>query len=436
MKVLKNDILTFFKTMLMVLGLVCTLSACSTSKSDGDVAIIDAELTGEESDLDEQQRSCWQAELLAGFYDAMAASSLRAYPKVTKSAMPFMMVAFAVWLSFRILRHISSVVEESPAEVWTEVARMAFVCLVCGLFASSESLLFFVLNKIIFPIYYAFLEYGSEVLAALGPDADVGGYADSNFCIVYTNSFTCKLPTPSELSMNAASGYFPTAPSEMMQCLTCATSDRLHLGFTIGSTLMTMNSLTADLCGLILFAIFAIVKVAFVFYMVDSIFRMNIMIILLPCFILAYPFKFTRKWTKIGFLSILNSAAIIAFMAILISMALLAMQYILIDNSDLIANRDNFVDFGVIPLSLILVAFLILKSIGISVALAGSIIGVESATDFQKKIASLAAQVGKRLFSFVSGGVGKLLMRSQSVQRIKEAKDKMKERLNQWAGRS
>ena len=105
MKAYKDNIFTFLKTILMVFGLVCMLSACQTEK--GDVSAMDGELTGEESDLDEQQRSCWQAEILAAFYDAMAASSLNTYPKVTGSAMPFMMVAFALWLSLRILKHIS-----------------------------------------------------------------------------------------------------------------------------------------------------------------------------------------------------------------------------------------------------------------------------------------------------------------------------------------
>ena len=436
MKTCKDNIFTFLKTILMVFGLVCMLSACQTEK--GDVSAMDGELTGEESDLDEQQRSCWQAEILATFYNAMAASSLNTYPKVTGSAMPFMMVAFALWLSLRILKHISSVVEESPAEIWTEVFKMAFVCLTCGLLASSTGFLLFVLNKIIFPIYYAFLEYGSEILNAMTQNGSMGsegvylGEPGKGFCIVYTNSLTCQAPTPSEVSLTE----FPSGPSEMMQCLTCATSDRMQLGFTLSTFLMTMNTLSAGMCGIILYAIFSIVKIAFVFYMIDSIFRMNIMIILLPCLILAYPFKYTRKWTKNGFLSILNSSAIMAFIAILIAMALLAMQYILVDNTDLFGRRENFTEFGIIPLSLILIGFLILKSIGIAVSLADSFVGGGAGSDFQKKIASLAAQVGKKLFTWVSGGVGKLIMKSPAAQRIKEARDKAKENLNKMAGRS
>lgn len=449
MCIFKNNILHFLKAIFAILCVVCMLSACSST--DGkEMTLIEGNLSGEKSDLDEQQRSCWQAEILAAFYDAMAESSLKAYPEVTKSAMPFMMVAFALWLALRILKHISSVVEESPSEVWTEITRMAFVCLVCGLLASSTPFLLFTLNKIVLPIYYAFLEYGSEVLNALtqGESMDSKGIYLGNadavyekktvggFCIVYTNSLTCQAPTPSQVDMAQANGIFPPSISEMMQCLTCATSDRMQLGFTLSMFLMTMHSLSAALCGLILFAVFAIVKIAFVFYMVDSIFRMNIMVILLPCFILAFPFKFTRKWTKIGFLSVIGSAAIMAFMAILIAMALLAMQYILVDNADLFGTREHYTEFGVMPLSLILIAFLVLKSITLAVSLASSVVGGSSDTDFQRKVASLGAQMGKRVFSAITGGLGKVLLKNPAVQRIKDARDRGKDKLDHWAGRS
>jgi hypothetical protein len=151
---------------------------------------------------------------------------------------------------------------------------------------------------------------------------------------------------------------------------------------------------------------------------------------------MAYPFKFTRKWTKIGFVSVLNSAAIMVFIAILIGMALLAMQYILIDNADLFGTREHYTEFGIIPLSLILIAFLVLKSIAIAVALADSIVGGRAGTDFQKKIAKFAAWVGKKIFSAVTGGVGKVFLRSKAVQRARDARDRAKEKLDRWAGRS
>ena len=122
-----QNILKMLKTGIMIVILALSVVACSSDK--GDVSGI--ELEGEQSELEEQQRACWQAGLLRMFYDAMAESSMKAYPKVTKSALPFIMVAFAVWLSLRLLKHVGSVVEESPAEVWTEISRMAFMCLFC-----------------------------------------------------------------------------------------------------------------------------------------------------------------------------------------------------------------------------------------------------------------------------------------------------------------
>ena len=111
MKIRWQDILKILKTGLMIFALVFCLAACSSDKGE----VSGMEIEGEESELDERQRACWQAGLLSMFYDAMAESSMKAYPLVTKSTMPFIMVAFAIWLSFRILKHVGSVVEESPA---------------------------------------------------------------------------------------------------------------------------------------------------------------------------------------------------------------------------------------------------------------------------------------------------------------------------------
>ena len=436
-----DDIFKFLRTAICVTLIALSLCACGSSK--GDVNVITIE--GEESSLDtedevqEQQRSCWQAQFLDMFYQAMAESSLKAYPKVTSSAMPFIMTAFAVWLSLRLLKHVSSVVEESPAEVWTEVARMAFTCLCCGLLASSTAFLLFTLNKLIFPVYYAFLEYGSLVLNTMTTGQDInspGIYlgdpnGDNGVCLIYQNSLVCKAPELEDVTMS----HFPTGPSEMMQCLTCAISDRMQLGFALAKQMMSSINFSGVICGIIVYAIFLIVKISFVFYIVDSIFRMNIMIILLPCFILAYPFKFSRKWTKTGFLMAINSSAILAFMAIIVAIAMLAMQVLLENNADVLGNRDLYQEFGITSLMLVMISFMVLKSIGLAVTMANSLVGGGGSADFQKKIAKMAATVGKRAFSFVTFGIGKFLMKSPIAERLKEHKDHLKKQMNKAAGR-
>ena len=432
MEQLKN-ISKFFKTILMVVCSVMILAGCNEK------GLIEEEpVAGEESDLDEQHRTCWQASVLSAFYKVMGKSAMAAYPKVTKSAMPFMMMAFAVWLSIRLLKHVSSVVPENISEVWTEITRMFFACFVCGILASQTGFLMFVLNKLVFPIYYAFLEYGGAVLNSmqLGDNSDgiYLGNEEDGFCLIYDQPIVCQPPALEAVT----TGHFPQGPSYMMQCLTCAINDRMNIGFQLSIKLLGIGTLTSALCGLILFAIFAIVKINFIFYIVDSIFRMTIMIILLPCFIMAYPFKFSRKWTKTGLVSVLNSAAILAFIAIMVSMALAAMQFILLDNYDLFIT-ENFAEAGIMPLSLILIGFLILKSIEISVGLASTLVGGSTGTDFQKKIAKLGASAAKAAISWATSGVAKLFMKNEKIAAMHEKAQNMKkeiqERMNKLAGR-
>ena len=437
MKTVVKDILKVIKGLLMVLALVMCLSACSTDKGD----ITGANTDGEQSELDEQQRTCWQANLLEMFYNAMSESSMKAYPKVTKSAMPFIMVAFAIWMSIRLLKHISSLVEESPAEVWTEIGRMAFMCIFCGLLASSTDFLLFTLNKFIFPVYYTFLEFGSRImeLSASGSDTNIKGQVIGKTCLFYTNDLICTAPALEKATM----GHFPTGPSDLMQCMVCATSDRLQLGFVLAKEMLSAASITSIFLGLIVYAIFIMVKISFVFYLVDSIFRMNIVIIILPFLILSVPFKATRKWAKEGALTIFNSAACMMCIAIIATMSMLAMQTIINDNSAAFGDKDTYAEFGIVPLSILLVAFLILKSLGLAVSIAGTIVGGGGNTNFQKKVAKLAAFFAKKAFGLVTGGAGKVVTNvidkneklRETRNKVNQLKQKANGALNRWAGR-
>lgn len=437
-----QDIFKFIKAGIMVLALVVCLAGCKTD--DGDVSGAVA-TTEEESSLDEQQRACWQSHLLEMFYNAMAESSMKAYPQVTKGAMPFIMVAFAIWLSLRLLKHMSSVVEESPAEVWTEVGRMAFSCLFCGLLASSTGFLLFTLNKFIFPVYYAFLEYGSRILelAAGGEDVDGKGQLLGETCLYYTNSLICAAPPLEPISYSSGQAVFPSGPSELMQCLVCATSDRMQIGFTISNELFSATSLSSWISAMTIYVIFLFVKISFVFYLVDSIFRMNIVVIILPFLILAVPFKFSRKWVKEGLLTIFNSSAVMMCIAIIATMAMLAMQTLINDNSDFLGDKAAYHEFGIVMLSMVLIAFLVLKSISLAVSLAGSIVGGGGNTEFSKKVGKLAAWTAKKAFVMITAGFGSMFVGViDRIQVLREAKQKMQKSkaqggnfLNKLAGR-
>lgn len=435
-----QDIFKLIKTALMTVIVVLCLAGCSSSNGNSTGADLKDE---QQEELDEQQRSCWQGAMLAQFYNLMGKSALKAYPHVTKTALPFIMAAFAVWLSIRVLKHVSSVMEETSAEVWTEVGRMAVMCLFCGLLASSTDFLLYALNTFVFPIYYAFLEFGSEVLALAAGDSSSKGQMLGETCLIYTNeNMVCKAPSLTPIT-SGGEDSFPSGPSDMMQCLVCTTSDRMQIGFVIAKNLLSQLSISSFFAGIIIYVIFIFVKISFVFYMVDSIFRMTIIIIILPFLILAIPFKATRKWSKQGFETIINSSATMMCIAIIITMAIIAMQMVLQDNTEELGDKGKYQEFSIVMLSMVLIAFLVLKSIGLAVSLAGSIVGGGGGTNFQKKIGKLAAWVAKKVAAVVSAGAGKVFTsvidRVEKLREIKEKSDKARAQvsnaINKLAGR-
>jgi hypothetical protein len=426
-------IFQLIKVGLGVLTVVTCLSGCNVD---------DREITGTESDvaaedLTQKQRECWQADVLRMFYNVTAEASLKAYPAVTSGAFPFMMVAFAVWLSVRVLKHVSSVVEESPAEIWTEVGRMAVACLFCGLLASSTSMLLYALNTFIFPIYYTFLELGSRIVALTADEtnANISGQPLGDECLVYTNSLICTAPALEK----ATASSFPKGPSQMMECLACSLSDRMQVGFIIANDLFSAKSLTSFVAGCFIYVIFTIVKISFVFYMIDSIFRLCMMVIILPFLILAVPFRATRKWSKLGLQVILNSSANMMCLAIIMTMTILAMQITLQENNEELGNKGMYMEFSLVMVSMLLMAFLVLKSCGLAVSMANSLVGGGGDTKFQEKIAKLAAFAGKSLVGLVSAGIGKAMIgvmeRVKFLSKAKVAASKVSNAMSKLAGR-
>lgn len=201
----------------------------------------------------------------------------------------------------------------------------------------------------------------------------------------------------------------PDAPLKMMECLTCSVSDRMSIGIDIAYTLLKMLSFLSVVVGILLGAAFIIAKYCFALYMVDSIFRLNMILIILPFLIMSYPFEQTRKWSITGFKIIINSSVIMLCLVVMTVMAILALQNILLtggkDGFDF-ANVTAFEDFGVVPMALIFTAFLIVKISGLAVSLADRITTGGGQTEFQRKVQQLVGTFGQFILAATFGKIG------------------------------
>lgn len=415
------NIKQILRVMLVVLFAAFMLTACDSPKegktslnADKRAALSVKDDSGQQK-LANQHRECWQTGIIDLLYENMGKVAMGMYAKITDGALPLMMIAFALWTIFRLLKFVGSFTEDSPAEIWNEIVRKLFVCLICGLIASSTTQILWLLNTVVFPIYYAFLELGAAILNSTGDGSNFkvnNGVVIKFFQELITPSqpVMCTAPALGQASIESLS--FPDGPRTMMNCMICAVNERLTLGFYLSFKVMAAPGFMPLITGLFILLCFTFVKLGFVFYLVDSIFRFTMMAVILPILVMSYAFKQTSSWAKNGFLTIINSAALMMFMAVMMSMALLAMEQIISDNSDIFdksVTKDSFAEFSIPFMCIMLIAFLIVSSVNIAQQVTDSLVGGNSDSAFQKRAGKLAAEIFWGALSIVTfGGARKI----------------------------
>lgn len=393
------NIKQILRVMLVVLFAAFMLTACEQDDSIGGrsraamAAPVGEDPVSEETmkNASNAHRECWQTGMIDLLYQNMGKIAMGMYAKITDGALPLMMIAFALWTIFRLLKFVGSFTEDSPAEIWNEIVRKLFVCLICGLIASSTTQILWLLNTVVFPIYYAFLELGAAILNSAGDGSNFkAGSTVLNFFqekLTLNEPVMCSAPAIGKASIESLS--FPDGPRTMMNCMICTVNERLTLGFFLSFKVMDAPGFMSLITGLFILICFTIVKLGFIFYLVDSIFRFTMMAIILPILVMSYAFKQTSSWAKNGFLTIINSAALMMFMAIMMSMALLAMEKIITDNSDIFndnANEMSFSEFSIPFMCIMLVGFLISSSVNLAQQVTDSLVGGNSDSLFQKRV--------------------------------------------------
>lgn len=433
------NIAKIFKLLSIAVVAMTMLTSCGGDENDTSRAA----MQGNEVDAATEQATCWQNFIIDTLYDNMGKVALGTYSKITNGALVFMMVAFAVWLSIRLLKHVGSFTEENLGEVWTEISRKLFLCLFCGYLASSTDGLLFFMNSVVFPVYNAFLEFSSELLAKASEtstkyqDLSVFGFKFSQGAPII-----CKASTAVK---DASLEGFPEAPKEMMNCMVCSMNDRMNLGLAMAYKVLKAPGFMATLVGLLIIACFTFVKLGFVFYLVDSIFRFTVMVVMLPILIMGYPFQPTKKWLSQGFVTMINSAAFMMFMAFMIAITLLALEQVIVDNQNIFieGNDDQaFKEFSIPFMCLLMIGFLIASSVQLAQQVTDSLVGGSSKGSFNAKAKAVIIGAAKVLGSIFTAGavaaVSKVAAGRKIIEKVQNGKAKVasfKNKMNSFRGK-
>lgn len=402
-------------------------------------------------DITAAHHSCLQGSILRVMYTNIGEMTTDVYKTLTsENLLSLVILAFTIWMAFQILKHVSSTTPESTGEFWTKVIRKAAICTICGILASTPDNILYAVNTFIFPIYVTILEFTSLIMEQLGksPEAQTAAIKLFGFighgeqlCEAFVHKVgSCRFSDAVNVQMTVNNG-FPTEPLELMSCMACVISDRLSIGWDIGLRLMGKAQLTAVVSGFFVMGIFFLTNVGFALYLIDSIFRLNMMVIILPFLIMFYPFEQTRKWSIKGLQIILSSASIMFCLGIIVTMTVFAMEKLLIDKNMRVPYGDpkQYMDFGVVALSLLFMAFVIKQSCGLAVKLAGHISGYGGETGFAKNVKSVVQWAGGIVLAALTMGASAAwstaYKMSARVRKIQAQYEKIRNKINNLAGR-
>ena len=426
------------KIMMMAVAVIILLTACNANETENmNQAPLADSGTGPTASA-EQYSQCWQTGVIDTLYSLMGTVALTTYEKMTAGALAFMMVAFAIWMSYRLILQLSSFTEETMGEVWTEIIKRFFLCFVCGLIASQTGLLVLVLADFIFPIYNAFLEFASQLMAVSVPN-DVTTHLQRsihlfNYDITLlnidmdmghssSNPLQC---TASAIEFSKDATNFPDSPRQMMDCMVCAVSHSLSFGIQVGFEIMQLPGVTGWCVGLLTLITFMCVKLSFVFYLVDTIFRFTVMVVMLPLMIMAFAFPKTRGLLSRGIANMLNSAAFMMFFALIISVCVQAISVILESFKGVFTMDATgsvpFKDFSVPFICILMIGFLVFSSVKIAGQLCDSLVGGKSNSEFQQSAKALIVGAFK--------WIGSMGLKVASIALPKNAKEWLDNKMN------
>ena len=468
----RANIFRILRLAAVLLPLLFVLAACTgedgpvNASNKTDVELAEEHTKGDISWVDkegnERHGGCWQDKILTTLYEAMGTMAMGLYEDITKGALALEMVGFGIWFMLRLMRFVSSITPENSGEVWNEVFKKIFLCLFCGILASSTTGTLYVLNTFIFPIYNAFLEFGGEILNTIGqdqlnPDMNVDLWV-LNFKLSVAKPTLC---LPAAGANEATLEGFPEGPLKMMNCMICALNERLSIGNYISFRIMRSGSFWMIVNGLILLVTFMIIRLSFVFYLVDNVFKFAVIVVMLPILVLFYPFQ--KKWAIFGVKTILSSAAFMMGISIMIAISMKALFEIIAQHPEIFspgtaaagqaaqnagkAAEKAMDSFSGVFLAILLLAFMIVSTIKVAKEVTSAMVDVKVDDGFQQKLLG----IGLMIAGWFTGGAAKALGKvawmqkmnekyqksyvGRAIKRTRQVHSAVSKKLNKWAGR-
>ena len=261
--------------LLVVLGLFF-ITGCTPKKYDDTMENLDAEY--------KDMSSCWGCTIFDALFNAINDIIKVLYIEMSYGALGLLTIIFAFWIAFRVGKVLFSFKEPDTHEFWTDFAKMAFAVSFCAVILMNKGTIMQFLSYTITPIFQGAVDFAVAVI----------GKSFSSIGVV-TDYSSCTVP----FAGDAGEEVLDDGLKESLMCLIYKIHQRLTYGMFFAYKLMYLGFVEFLFAGA-LAIVFFFLMFMFPFVLVDGIFRIGVMLVLLPVLIAFWPFPILRKYATAG----------------------------------------------------------------------------------------------------------------------------------------
>ena len=262
-----------------------------------------------------QAHSCLFCPLFTIIFNTVQSASTSAYTTLGDSLAVLVAIGFSIWLALMVLKQVSAMTQQDGREFLTKLFANSFKIVIAFLLLKNSGIVY---GWIIGPILKAGFELGS-------------GFVTEGESMLKN----CEMK-----NYSAGNGVLPDYIGVNLMCFIEGIQYKLGEISAIGESLMCIsrNAGAADIeplslrkvwpdfsmmfQGALIFAISFILAIAFSFYLLDATIQLGLFGVLLPFFILCWPFKITNGYFKKGVEIFMNSWFVFVFMGIVVSIVI------------------------------------------------------------------------------------------------------------------
>ncbi|MBP5615957.1 MAG: type IV secretion system protein, partial [Alphaproteobacteria bacterium] len=235
---------------------------------------------------------CYFCPIFKAIFNVASTLALRSYNLFAQSLAVLVLVVFAVWVSFYVLKQVSALEVKKPSKMIQELLVQTFKVLVVVLILKVSY--FQVLGLTVSPVFNTGMAYVQSI------SGTSGGCANAD----YMNPLMCY----DQKVDSSASGGLPLSMGRNVLCSIKAMQDKVYVMVAYGKSIRCIGwreeaiipsilpSFPYVITGDLLIIGGLVLLVAFPWCLVDCVLNMALASALLPVAIAAWPFKWTKPY--------------------------------------------------------------------------------------------------------------------------------------------